>query len=258
MAPTTCVFIGGKQIGVNCFRLLLEQKVIPALVIANLDDAGEDTWHESLVKIAASANAEVIGNKKVRDPEVVALLKKISPEIIFCIGGMQIIPKEVLDIPRLGTLNLHPALLPKYRGRFSTAHAIFNGEKTHGVTAHWMDEGIDTGPVIMQEQFVIDDDDTAKIVYDKFTEVGSSLFKKFLDLWLSGDKIVATPQDESQATYYPKGLPCNGDVDWSWSGEQIRNWIRAMTFEPFPPASFHMGKKKMLIIDEKYFKGFDE
>ena len=165
---------------------------------------------------------------------------------------MQIIPPEVLALPRLGTLNIHPALLPKYRGRFSTTHAIFNGETTHGVTIHWMDEGIDSGPIIMQEKFPITPDDTGKSVYDKFTAVGTRLFNEFLNTWLAEKQIVASPQDESQATYYPKGLPGAGAIDWSWSGEQIRNWIRAMTFAPFPPPSFHLGDKKMIIIDEKY------
>jgi len=253
MVKTTCVFIGGKQIGANCIRQLIERGVRPELVIANPDDTGANTWHESLVKIAQTARLETLIGHKVREPEIIKRLGTIKPEIIFCIGGMQIVPPEVLAMPRFGILNIHPALLPKYRGRFSTAHAIFNGEKTHGVTLHWMDEGIDTGPVIMQEQFTIDDDDTAKIVYDKFTEVGSSLFKKFLDLWLSGDEIIATHQDESQATYYPKGLPGNGTVDWSWNGEQIRNWIRAMTFEPFAPASFHIGEKKNADHRRKIF-----
>lgn len=251
----SCVFIGGKQIGVNCLQQLLKKGIKPRLVIGNLDDDGKDkNWHESLIKVAKRAHLQIIKKQKVRESKIIEQIKHVSPEIIFCIGGMQIIPPEVLKIPKLGTLNIHPALLPKYRGRFSTAHAIFNGEKIHGVTIHWMDEGIDSGPVILQDKFDIADNDTAQIVYDKFTSVGSKLFKNFLDKWLSGEKIIAIPQDESQATYYPKGLPGDGEIDWSWTGKQIRNWIRAMTFEPFPPASFMLGDKKMIIVEKKLKK----
>ena len=248
-----CVFIGGKQIGKNCLELLLKYKIKPALVIGNKDDMGEDDQiHESVIKFAKNSGLKIIDNKPVKDPEVIKMIKNISPEIIFSIGGMQIIPKEVINTPKLGVLNIHPALLPKYRGRYSTVHAIFNGEKETGVTAHWMDEGIDTGSIIMQKSYPIEDNDTAKEVYNKFTEIGTTLFEDFLKLWISEKKIKATPQDESQATYYPKGLPNNGKIDWKWNGEQIRNFIRAMTFEPYPPVDFNLGNKKMVIIDEKY------
>lgn len=258
MTDKNCIFVGGKQIGVNCFRRLIEKRVVPRLVVGNADDNGIDTWHESLVRVSLENGTKTIKNKKASDPYVISEIKAINPEIIFCIGGTQVIPKEVLLIPKLGCLNIHPALLPKYRGRFSTAHAIFNGEKETGVTVHWMDEGIDSGPIIMQEKMAIDNNDTAKSLYGKFTQLGEKMFVKFLDMWLSGVKIESTPQDESKATYFPKQLPNNGQVDWSWDGKKMRNFIRAMTFEPFPPASFNFGSKKMVVVDEKYFMGFEE
>lgn len=251
------VFIGGKQIGVNCLLQLVKKGVIPELVISNSDDDGEDkSWHQSLIKIAKSKGLNVISNKKVSDPEIIKKIQDINPEIIFSIGGTQIIPKAVLSIPKLGVLNIHPAMLPKYRGRYSTVHAIFNGEKSTGVTIHWMDEGIDTGSIIMQAPIKIDDNDTAKSLYDKFTLDGGKLFNKFLTLWLENKPIPSKPQDESKASYYPKGLPNDGQIDWSWDGKKIKNFIRAMTFEPFPPPDFNIGDKKMVIIDQKYFKNY--
>jgi methionyl-tRNA formyltransferase len=253
-----CVFIGGKQIGKNCLDLLLKYNIKPVLVIGNKDDVGIDgPIHESVIKFAQKSDIDTSKNKRVKDPEIIELIKKIKPEIIFSIGGMQIIPKEVLNIPKLGVLNIHPALLPKYRGRYSTVHAIFNGEKETGVTIHWMDEGIDTGPIIMQKSYKIEENDTAKEVYDNFTKIGTELFEKFLTIWASEEKIKSTPQDKSNASYYPKGLPNDGKIDWSWSGEQIRNFIRALTFEPYPPVDFNLGNKKMVIIDKKYFNNFE-
>lgn len=257
MKSKSCIFIGGKQLGVDCLRILLATGIKPALVIPNLDDDGaRPLWHESLATAAHSAGLKTIIGKKVRDPEIISEIKAINPDIIFCFGGMQIIPKEVLGIPKHGTLNIHPALLPKYRGRFSTVHALFNGEEYTGVTLHYMSEALDAGPIISQKKYKIEDSDTGKTLYDKFTAAGAELFKNFLNDWLSGKKIKATTQDENAATYYPKGLPNNGQINWSWSGQQIRNFIRAMTFEPFPPASLHIGDKKMVIVDEKYFNEF--
>src|SRR3989344_1521250 len=195
MSEKNCIFIGGKQIGVNCLRKVLEAGVRPQLVVANMDDKGETLWHESLVKISKEAGLNTITGQKLRDTDVVDQIRKLEPEIIFCIGGMQIVPKEVLDIPKIGTINIHPALLPKYRGRYSTVHAIFNGDKYTGVTLHFMDEGLDSGPIILQQKFPIDKDDTAREVYDKFTNVGTALFEKFLSVWLSGKPIKSKHQD---------------------------------------------------------------
>lgn len=256
MPEKVCVFIGGKQIGVNCLRRLLEKGVKPALVVGNQDDDGTDGWHESLVRAAEENGLPVIKGRKVREPEVSEKITGQKPDVIFCVGGTQLIPKEVLGCTRLGCLNIHPAPLPKYRGRYSTVHAIFNGETETGVTAHWMDEDIDAGPIIFQEKMPIREDDTAKTLYDRFTVVGERLFQRFLRLWLAGEEIPSTPQDESQATYYPKGLPNGGRIDWSWPGHKIKDFIRAMTFEPFPPPDFAIGDKEMVIVDKKYFVGF--
>lgn len=250
------IFIGGKQIGVNALRILLSKGLPPDLVIANSDDVGTDSWHESLVRVANEAGLRVITGGKVRDPEVVEMIKKCEPDIIFCIGGMQIIPADVLKIPQLGTINIHPALLPKYRGRFSTAHAIFNGDKFTGATLHFMDENLDTGPIILQEKFPIDNEDTGKTVYDKFTSTGTKLFDEFIVLLISGNGIVSTSQNEEDATYYPKGLPGNGTIDWSWDGQTINRFIRAMTFPPFPPPEFNIGETKMVVVDKAHFTGF--
>lgn len=244
------VFIGGKQIGVNCLRTLIKREIKPELVVGNLDDSGVDSWHESLIRVAAENNLAFIKQCQIRNNNLIFKIQKINPEIIFCIGGTQIITPEILTIPELGCLNIHPAMLPKYRGRFSTVHAIFNGETTAGVTVHWIDVGIDSGPIISQKSITITKDDTGKTLYDKYTRKGSVMFKEFLDKWLAGEKITATPQNEDEATYFPKGLPNNGEIDWNWNGEKIRNFIRAMTFEPFPPPAFKLGEKEMVIVEK--------
>jgi len=154
-----------------------------------------------------------------------------NPDIRFCIGLTTLVPKELLNVP---CVNLHPSLLPKYRGRYSIPHAIFNGEEWTGATLHYMNEGIDSGPIIMQEKIKIDPDDSAKDIWEKFIITGSYLFGTFLDLWLSGNQPNSYPQDESEVTYFPKGLPNNGIIDLSWDAEKIKRFVRAMTYEPYP------------------------
>lgn len=250
------VFIGGKQIGANCLKILLKKGIVPKLVIGNFDDAGKDTWHESVVRIALENSIPTVKKKRVRGRLIIKSVQKLNPEIIFCIGGTQIIPPRLLRIPKLGCLNIHPALLPKYRGRFSTVHALFNKEKYTGVTLHWMNEEMDAGPIIMQKKIKIDKSDTAKSLYKKFTILGTQLFEIFLKIWLAGKAFRTKPQNEDLATSFPKVLPNQGRIDWSWDGQKILRFIRALTFEPFPPVEFKIGEKEMVIVDKKYFKGY--
>ncbi|OGG80033.1 hypothetical protein A3A39_03000 [Candidatus Kaiserbacteria bacterium RIFCSPLOWO2_01_FULL_54_13] len=232
--PLNSVFIGGRQIGANCLRVLVDMDAPPQLVIPDPDDVGVDSWFESLVKVAKELSLPTLRGARVKDESAIKKIRALKPDIIFCIGSMQLIPKEVLAIPPLGVVNIHPALLPKYRGRYSTAHAIFNGEKETGATLHFMDERIDSGPIIMQEAFPIGNEDTARVVYDKFTEVGTALFKRFVESLKRGEEIASTPQDESKATYYPKGLPSGGKMDPSWDEVTKKRFVLAMTFPPFP------------------------
>ena len=202
----TCVLILDKEIGNRCLWQLLKRDIKFQLITNKLK--GEDLI------------------KRIQ-------MRVYKPDIIFCIGLTKMIPKEILAIAPC--LNIHPALLPKYRGRYSIPHAIFNGEKYTGATIHWMDEGIDSGAIIMQEKIKIEKDDTAQSIWDKFNDVGEKLFGEFLDLWLSGETIDSYPQDESESTYYPKCLPNSGQIDLSWDKNKIDRFKRAMTYEKFNP-----------------------
>lgn len=254
MTSRSTVFIGGKQIGYECLKILLENNIFPEIVITNRDDTNKYLWHESLTKLSKNNNLRVVDGKFLRSKKLLEEIEKINPEIIFCIGSTRLIPDKILESSNTGTINIHPSLLPKYRGRYSTVHAIFNGESETGVTIHWMSSKLDAGPIIFQKKIKITPQDTGRTLYEKFTANGVVLFKKFLKLWLENKKVSAVPQNEKQATYFPKGLPNNGEIDWNWNGKKIYDFIRAMTFEPFPPVSFKIGNKKMIIAEEKYFQ----
>ena len=253
MKDLKSVFIGGKQIGADCLRSTVQAGFKPLFVVANPDDSGTDSWHESLVKVSKELGITCVTGEKPKNADVVQQIAEAKPDIIFCIGSTELIPPSILEVPHLGTINIHPALLPKYRGRYSIPHAIFAGEKEAGVTLHFMDAGIDSGPIILHASFPLTEDDTARTAYDAFTATGTKLFGDFLTMLSQADTITSQPQREQDATYFPKGLPNNGEIDWSWDGQKIRRFIRAMTFEPFPPPTFKIGGKTMAIADERSY-----
>jgi len=251
-----CIFIGGKELGYKALKILLNHKIKPLLVIGNMDDAGKhNIWHRSVIYLAKKNKIKCLVKKKLSKNQHLVTLKNI--DIIFCIGSTQIMPKKILKLPKLGCLNIHPSLLPKYRGRFSTLRSIINGDKKTGITAHFIGQKIDMGRIILQKKINIPSSFTAKDLYAKFEEEGILMFKKIVNMLKKNKKI--TTHNIRKRTgrgfqYYKKELPNNGEINWNWTGEKIKNFIRAFSFEPFYPPYFYIGKKKMVIVDEKLLK----
>jgi methionyl-tRNA formyltransferase len=162
----------------------------------------------------------------------------------------QILKSGVLHAPKEGAINIHYAPLPRYRGRFSTMYGIFNGDESTAVTTHWVDRGIDTGDILSQREVPIFKDDTAKDLYMRCTVTGLDLFRDLLFKIGKGKRLRSRKQDETKATYTPYCLPNNGKIDWNWDSNRIYNFIRAMTFNPYPGPTFKIGDKEM-IIQEK-------
>lgn len=242
------IFVGGKAIGYRCLSFLLKKKLFPKYLIPNLDDNGKNTFfHKSIVKLAKKNKIKILTQDKLINK---LNLNRKKFDIIFCLGSTQILKKDILTKSKLGTLNLHPSLLPKYRGRYSLVHAIFNDEKFSGVTAHWIGNKIDTGKIICQKKFLISKIDTSKDVYQKFTNHGFEIFKLILDKVLKKKKIQSFALTKT-TKYIKKSFPNNGQVNWNWHGKKIYNFFRSMIFEPFPPPFFTIGKKKYYIVSEE-------
>ena len=145
------VFIGGKNLGYKSLEFLINNRFMPTCVVPNKDDNGKDNvFCKSIIKLSKKNNIKVI---KLTNLYKFIIKKKI--DLIFCLGSTQILPKNILNIPKIGSLNIHPSLLPKYRGRTPHVWAIINGESTAGVTAHFINEGCDTGDIILQHKVPI-------------------------------------------------------------------------------------------------------
>ena len=170
---------------------------------------------------------------KVRAAESVALISELDPECIVVVAYGQIIPKSILSIPSKGMINLHGSLLPAYRGAAPIQWAIARGESETGVTTMLMDEGLDTGPILLTESIPIQKNDTSASLTPRLAKTGSELLLRTLDTWERGE-IEPSPQDDNKATPAPRIRKENARVDWSMTAEEIDRRIRA--FDPWPIA----------------------
>ena len=167
----------------------------------------------------------------LRDSDTLKRLRELSPEVIVVVAYGQILRPAVLEIPAHGVLNVHPSLLPRWRGASPIPAAILAGDDRTGVTVMLMDAGMDSGPILAQSEVPIDDNDTAASLSDTLSQVGASLLAETLAA-LACRQIVPKPQDESQATTCPLLRKEDGAIDWTLPAIDI--WRRVRAYNPWP------------------------
>jgi methionyl-tRNA formyltransferase len=195
--------------------------------------------------------------KRVRDPEFIEILRKLGPEAIIVAAYGQILPKEILLLPclRHGCINIHASLLPAYRGAAPINWAIIRGEQETGNTVMLMDEGMDTGAILMQERIPIGMEDTAGALTEKLSTLGAKLIVSALPLLASG-KITPVSQDGSKATMAPLLTKGDGLIDWGLSAREIHNRVRGLS--PWPGAYSELDGKIVKIITTGVLDGTGE
>ncbi|NQT28945.1 MAG: methionyl-tRNA formyltransferase [Candidatus Saganbacteria bacterium] len=187
--------------------------------------------------------------EKVKSNAVFAsFLKSIKPDIVIVVAYGKILPKEILDIPKYGCINVHASLLPKYRGAAPIQWALLKGEKETGITIMKLDRQLDTGDIIFQEKVKIAEEDDAPSLSKKLFAIGSKLLLLALEQ-IENKKVKSVPQDESQATYAPSLTKESGELDWRKTAEEIHNRVRAMV--PWPGANTFYNKKILKIWKTK-------
>jgi methionyl-tRNA formyltransferase len=169
----------------------------------------------------------------LRRPEALSMLHQLAPDLIVVAAFGQILPPEVVRLPKHGCLNVHASLLPRHRGASPIAGALLAGDAETGVTIMLMDEGLDTGPMLAQRATLIEPDDMAGELATRLAELGAHLLVEVLPRWLAGG-IAPTPQDESQATHTRLLRKDDGRLDWQLSAEALARQVRAYT--PWPGA----------------------
>ena len=192
-------------------------------------DLGFETWPAALVK----------------DPSLARRLDSEGVDIFLNVHSLYIIDDQVLQAPRLGAYNLHPGPLPHYAGLNAVSWAIFRGERTHGVTVHRIDPGIDTGPIVYQENVSIEDEDTALSLSFKCVGRGIPLMLRLLDAAASDPaKIPLLPQDLKLRESFGREVPEQGRVCWSWPAQKVVNFVRACDYFPFSSPWGHPRTRK--------------
>ena len=199
---------------------------------------------------------EVIQPKRMKDEEVIDKIKEVNPDLIVVVAYGKILPKEIIDIPKYGIINVHSSLLPKYRGASPIHSAILNGDKESGVSIMYIEEGLDSGDVILKETCEITEDDTLGTLHDRLKELGAIGLEKALKL-IEAEEVKAEKQDDSKATFVKPITKEQAKIDWNNTKEVIFNQIRGLN--PFPGAYTHNEKNENIKIykSEKLEKEYD-
>lgn len=181
----------------------------------------------------------------LRSPDETAYLSRLEPDAVVVIAYGLILPPEILAIPRLGCINAHGSLLPKYRGASPMQQAILDYQSHTGVTTMLMDQGMDTGDMLLSRQIELGDKMISQL-HDEMAELSAELLLETLDRLEKGD-ISPTPQDEAQASYTAKISRRESEIDWRWPAKKIMARYRA--FYPWPGLSTHIGETPVKLIE---------
>jgi len=184
--------------------------------------------------VAQQLGYETLPGERLKDPALAEQLRSRDADILLNVHSLYLIHEKVLAAPKLGAFNLHPGPLPRYAGLNPVSWAIFHGEKHHGVTVHRMDPGVDSGPIVYQSWFPIEDDATALSLSLKCVREGMELAVRLLQAAESGaESIPLTPQDLSKREYFGREVPEGGKLCWTWPARKVINFVRACDYLPF-------------------------
>ncbi len=232
------------NVGYRCIEELLRQGADIRLIFTHEDSPTEQIWFSS-VRELADRHGIPWRTGDINEPENVALLREIAPDFIFSFYYRNMIKTELLEIPRLGALNLHGSFLPRYRGRVPVNWAVINGETESGATLHYMVEKPDAGDIVDQEKVPIAFTDTAHDLFRKVTEAAVTVLRRAWPLLAAGSA-PRIPMDLTAGNYCGGRKPADGLIDWSRPAVQIHNLIRGVT-HPYPGAFTHLEGKRVVI-----------
>jgi methionyl-tRNA formyltransferase len=182
---------------------------------------------------------------RIKDPHAIEEIRALTPDVIVVMAYGQILPPAVLDIPKIACLNLHASLLPRWRGAAPIQAAIAAGDQETGITVMYMDEGLDTGEILLQRKLDILSTDTGASLHERLARIAPEALLESLRL-LTANSAPRIPQDNAHATYAPKLKRDDGRIDWSEPAEAIERKIRA--FNPWPGAFMQIGGQNLKIF----------
>lgn len=231
------VFIGTGEIGVPVLRSLLQSEEHELVGVVTQPDkpAGRDQRIEAPpIKAALAGSAlPILQPARIKQEEAVVDIRALAPDVIAVMAYGQILPRSVLEIPRVACLNLHASLLPRHRGAAPIQAAIVAGDRGSGITVMYMDEGLDTGDILLQSRLEVARNETGGSLHDRLAQIAPAALDEALTHLQKGNA-PRISQESSVATYAPKLEREDGRIDWTESAALIERKIRA--FNPWPGA----------------------
>lgn len=250
--------MGTPDFAVPALKKLIDGPDTVVAVVTQPDRAkgrGRKVFPPPVKTIAHEHDIPVHQPTKIRTAEFIESLKSYQADLIVVAAYGRILPADVLDVPLLGCINIHGSLLPRHRGAAPIQWAVIKGDKVAGVTIMQMDEGMDTGDILLPESIEVEDDETAGSLFVKLAELGGDGLLKALDLLREG-RLKPVQQDHSKATLAPPLNKEDGRIDWNWGADELHCLIRGL--DPWPMAfTFLDGKRLKLFSPKVVFKDSD-
>lgn len=251
------IFMGTPDFSVGTLEALIEAGHEVALVVTQPDKPkgrGDKMQYTPVKEVAVAHNIPVYQPKRIREPECIEELRKYNADIMVVIAFGQILPKEILEMTPYGCVNVHASLLPSYRGAAPIQWAVINGEKVSGVTTMQMNEGLDTGDMLLKVEIPLDEKETGGSLHDKLAEAGARLCVETLDALKAG---TVTPEKQGDSpTAYAKMLDKHmGKIDWKMSAKEIERLIRGLNPWPSAYTRWNENDKGMKIWEAEVAEG---
>ncbi|HVT59325.1 MAG TPA: formyltransferase family protein [Thermoanaerobaculia bacterium] len=244
------LFFGYSQLGYRTVELLARRGIEVVGVVTHRDDPAEQRWYRTPAEAALEHTlplffAEELEQGAAGAGEVADLARGLAPDLVLSVMYRHLLPRAVLEAARIAALNLHPSLLPAYRGRAPINWVLVNGERETGVTLHHMVARADAGDIAAQRPISIAPRETALTLYRKVEEEGIGLLEEALPLIEAG-RVPRTPQDESRASSYGRRRPEDGRIDWGWPAARVDCLVRAVA-PPWPGAFGDVEGRRVMI-----------
>jgi len=242
------VFIGAGDVGLPTLQALLNSEYVVVGVVTQPDKpVGRAQLIEPppIKKALAGAKMPILQPPRIKERQAIEEIRALMPDVIVVAAYGQILPRDVLEIPKIACLNLHASLLPRWRGAAPIQAAIVAGDPETGITVMYMNEGLDTGDIMLQNKTNILPTETGGSLHDRLANIAPETLLAALRLLAEGNA-PRIPQDNTLATYAPKLNREDGEIDWSESADVIERKIRA--FNPWPGAFMTIDGKNLKIF----------
>lgn len=246
------VFMGTPDFAAESLRALVENKFNVSAVFCQPDKKqgrGMKISECDVKKLALQYGIKVYQPTTLKDKIQVNIIKELNPDLIVVVAYGKLLPESILNIPKYGCINVHGSLLPKYRGAAPIQWSVINGDKETGITTMYMDKGLDTGDIILQEKLDISENETSEELFNRMMVLGGEVLVKTLKLCEEG-KIVSKKQDDKLATYASLLSKEMGHIDFSKPAREVHNLIRGLY--SWPCAYSSLNGKRFKILSSKF------